>query len=91
MVPPVPDGFDLTDPEIQQCPHEHYGALRGDGVQYVPANDAYLVLRHEDALAVLRDPFTYSSRLGSNREQPPEEVRDEIARINAQGLPHPTT
>ena len=91
MAPPLPDGFDLTDPDIQQCPHGHYAALRDDGVQYVPANDAYLVLRHEDALTVLRDPATYSSQLGSNREQPPEEVRDEIARINAQGLPRPRT
>ncbi len=91
MAPPLPDGFDLTDPEIQQCPHGHYAALRGDGVQYVPANDAYLVLRHEDALTVLRDPETYSSRLGSNREQPPPEVRDEVARINARGLPRPRT
>lgn len=87
----APEGFDLTDPEIQQSPHAHYAALRDHGVQYIPANDAYLVLRHEDALTVLRDPYTYSSRLGSNREQPPENVRDEIARINAQGLPRPRT
>ncbi len=87
----VPDGFDLTDPAVQQSPHAHYATLRPHGVQYVPANDAFLVLRHEDALTVLRDPVTYSSRLGSNREQPPEEVRDEIARINARGLPRPRT
>ena len=87
----APEGFDLTDPAIQQSPHAHYAALRSGGVQYVPANDAYLVLAYEDALTVLRDPYTYSSRLGSNREQPPEEVRDEIARISAQGLPRPRT
>ena len=87
----VPDGFDLTDPTIQQSPHRHYATLRDDGVQYVEANDAYLVLRHEDALTVLRDPDTFSSRLGSNREQPPEEVREEVARIAAQGLPRPRT
>ena len=68
-----------------------YAAMRGDGVQYLEANDAYVVLRHEDALTVLRDPHTYSSRLGSNREQPPPEVREEIAEINARGLPRPRT
>lgn len=87
----VGDGFDLTDPAIQQSPHGYYAAMRGDGVRYVEANDAYLVLRHEDALTVLRDPHTFSSRLGSNREQPPEEVQAEIARISAQGLPRPRT
>lgn len=88
---PAPEGFDLTDPDVQQAPHDHYAALRDDGVQYLPANDAFVVLRHEDALTVLRDPHTYSSRLGSNREQPPPEVREEIAEINARGLPRPRT
>jgi len=90
-MPVSPETFDLTDREIQQDPHEHYAELRGGGVQYIPANDAYLVLRHDDALAVLRDPVTFSSQLGSNREPPPEEVRDEIARITAEGLPRPRT
>lgn len=90
-MPVSPETFDLSDPEIQQDPHEHYAELRGGGVQYIPANDAYLVLRHEDALAVLRDPVTFSSQLGSNREPPPEEVREEIERITAQGLPRPRT
>ncbi len=87
----VTEGFDLSDPEVQQDPQPHYDAMRDDGVRYVPANDAFLVLRHDDCLTVLRDPHTYSSRLGSNREQPPEEVRDEIAAIAAQGLPRPRT
>jgi len=87
----APEGFDLTDPEVQQAPHAHYATMRSDGVQYLPANDAWVVLRHEDVLAVLRDPHTYSSQLGSNREQPSEAARAEIARIGAQGLPRPRT
>ena len=86
-----PDGFDLTDPEVQQAPHAHYAARRSGGVQYLPANDAWVVLRHEDALTVLRDPYTYSSQLGSNREQPSDAAQAEIARIGAQGLPRPRT
>ncbi len=88
---PVPDGFDLNDPEVQQAPHAHYEAMRPGGVQYLPANDAFVVLRHQDALTVLRDPSTYSSQLGSNREQPSEAARAEIARIGAQGLARPRT
>lgn len=90
MVPAL-DHFDLSDPDVQQAPHGHYAAMRPDGVQYLPANDAYVVLRHEDALAVLRDPATFSSQLGSNREPPPDEVAEEVAAIAAQGLPRPRT
>jgi cytochrome P450 len=90
-MPVSPETFDLSDPEIQQDPHEHYAELRRGGVQYIPANDAYLVLRHEDALTVLRDPLTFSSRLGSNSAPPPESVRDEVNRIAAQGLGRPRT
>ena len=90
-MPVSPETFDLTDPEIQQDPHGHYAALRDGGVQYIPANDAYLVLRHEDALTVLRDPQTFSSRLGSNSAPPPESVREEVGRIASQGLRRPRT
>ena len=88
---PVKDGFDLTDPEIQQSPHRHYAEMRGERVLYVPANDAWMVLRHEDCLTVLRDPRTYSSQLGSNREQPSAEAQAEIERIGARGLARPRT
>lgn len=87
----APEGFDLNDPEVQQAPHQHYAAMRADGVQYLPANDAWVVLRHEDVLTVLRDPVTYSSQLGSNREQPSAAAQAEIARIGAQGLTRPRT
>jgi len=87
----APEGFDLTDPVVQQAPHDHYARVRSDGVQYIPANDAWVVLRHEDCLTVLRDPRTYSSQLGSNREQPSEAARREIERIGATGLPRPRT
>jgi len=90
----APEGFDLTDPDIQQAPHGHYAYMRSDGVQYIPANDAWVVLRHEDCLTVLRDPATYSSQLGSNRQQPSPAAQAEIERIGAkrQGsapAPHP--
>lgn len=86
-----PDDFDLTDPEIQQDPHRHYEALRAGGVHYVPANDAYVVFRHDDALRVLRDPLTFSSRLGSGAAKPPDSVRAEVQAILAAGLGHPRT
>lgn len=88
---PAPDGFDLTDPDIQQSPHCHYADMRSERVVYVPANDAWMVLRHEDCLEVLRDPLTFSSQLGSNREQPSASAQAEIERLGAQGLGRPRT
>ena len=90
-MPTTADDFDLTDPSVQQDPHHHYEDLRLGGVQYISANDTYLILRHEDAIAVLRNPATFSSQLGSGRTPPPEEVREEIARLEAQGLPRTPT
>ena len=87
----APEGFDLNDPHVQQAPHGYYAAMRPTGVQYLPANDVWVVLRHADVLAVLRDPETYSSQLGSNREQPSAAAQAEIARIGAQGLARPRT
>ena len=87
----APEGFDLNDPHVQQAPHGYYAAMRPTGVQYLPANDVWVVLRHADVLAVLRDPETYSSQLGSNREQPSATAQAEIARIGAQGLARPRT
>ena len=83
--------FDLTDPAIQQDPHPHYEDLRLGGVQYIPANDTYLILGHDDANAVLRDPATFSSQLGSGRTGPPPEIADDIAAIAANGLDRPRT
>ena len=87
----VPDDFTLYDPHVQQNPHPHYERLREGRVHYVPADDAYLIVHHDDILRVLRDPETFSSRLGSNRAQPPAEVRAEVERIAAEGLPRPRT
>ena len=79
----APEGFDLADPAVQQDPHPHYEAMRPDGVLYVERSDAYLILRHDDILQVLHDPETFSSKLGSNRAAPPEEIRAEIDRITS--------
>ncbi len=85
------ESFDLNDPVVQQAPHSHYATMRSGGVQYLPANDAWVVLCHADVLTVLRDPETFSSQLGSNREQPSDAAQAEIARLGAQGLPRPRT
>ena len=56
----VPD-----DPALVENPYPVYARLRRDApVLHVPAQDMWLVSRHEDALRVLRDPATFSSAVG---------------------------
>lgn len=83
--------FDLFDPVVQQDPHSWYDALRDEPIRFLPANNAYLVLGHDLLLEVIRDPATYSSRWGSNREPPPDEIRAEFDALMATAMPHART
>ena len=55
----------FIDPAIQEKPFAYYRALReGDPVHYEDELGMYLVSRHEDLMAVLRDPVVFSQELG---------------------------
>ncbi len=57
--------IDLLDPEVLENPYPHYSRLRHAGpISYVEADDLWLVPGYDDVLSVLRDPGTFSSRLG---------------------------
>jgi cytochrome P450 len=83
--------LDLFDPAMQQDPHTVYDACRGESVTYLPKNDMWLVLRHDLVLDIIRDTATFSSRWGSNREPPPDEIRAEYDALMANALPHART
>lgn len=84
--------FDLFDRELQQEPYPHYAAMRAESpVHYIEANDLYLVVSHECALEALRDVETFSSRYGTNREPPPDEIRAEYDELMIDALPLPPT
>jgi cytochrome P450 len=85
------DRLDLFDPAMQQDPHASYDALRDEPVVYLPTNNMWLVLRHDLVLDIIRDTATFSSRWGSNREPPPEEIRAEYDALMANALPHART
>ncbi len=58
-------GASLTDPAIVAHPNEFYRSMRKeDPVYYDEKIGMYLVSRHEDVVAVLRDPITFSDKLG---------------------------
>jgi cytochrome P450 len=58
-------GVSFIDPAIQVKPFAYYRALRdGDPVHFETDLGMYLVSRHEDLMAVLRDPVVFSQELG---------------------------
>jgi cytochrome P450 len=55
----------LTDPLIVAHPNEFYRSMRReDPVYYDEKIGMYLVSRYDDVVAVLRDPITFSDKLG---------------------------
>ena len=55
----------LTDPLIVAHPSEFYRSMRKkDPVYYDPKIGMYLVSRYDDVVTVLRDPITFSDKLG---------------------------
>jgi cytochrome P450 len=55
----------LADPVIQADPSAFFGAMRrNDPVHYDEKLGMWLVSRHDDIVEVLRDPITYSDKLG---------------------------
>lgn len=62
-------GVSFIDPAIQVKPFAYYRALRdGDPVHFEIDLGMYLVSRHEDLMAVLRDPIVFSQELGYYRQ-----------------------
>ena len=84
--------YDPMDREIQQCPFEHYAALREHGpVFHHEATGMYFVARHDMVNQVLRDTTTFSS-MGSNKKSVASTgVMAQVAEIMAQGWPRAET
>lgn len=59
------DDMSLTDPIIQAHPGEFYERMRGDDpVHYDEKLGMWLVSRYEDIVTLLRDPETFSDKMG---------------------------
>lgn len=77
-------GVSFIDPAIQEKPFAYYRAIRdGDPVHYETDLGMYLVSRHEDLMAVLRDPVVFSQELGYYRQMAHghlDEMKEVLAR-----------
>ena len=77
--------FNPMAPETVECPFPFYAAMREEAPVYrVPGLDFFIVSKYDDAMRVLRDPVTYSSRSGPGLRSEPDE---EIMAIQREGWP----
>ncbi len=66
-------GFELLDPEVRRDPYAMYALGRRETpVQRLGSLDVFLVYRHDDVHAILRDADQWSNTRG-NRALPPEQ------------------
>lgn len=58
----MPDDFDFTDPDVQDCPYEAYRALRDQAPVYRdPRTGQYVITRFEDLRQVLLDTENFGN------------------------------
>jgi cytochrome P450 len=61
----VPLLFDPLDPALIDDPYPTYARLRDEApVAYLPAHDVWAVTRYDDVAQIVRDPATFSSKVG---------------------------
>jgi len=85
-------GFNPFDPQTLQCPFPHYAAMRAnDPVHEVGGLGFYLVTRHDLVLEVVRDPETYSNQFGQTSMPLPDDVRQRMMDVIADGYPRVPT
>lgn len=91
--------FDPADEAVQQCPYPHYERLRTEAPVHLvpgdalgrPGEDVYVVSRHADIVAVLRDWGTFSSRFGSPAALPSPQLLARLKEVDAHGWPNLST
>ena len=84
--------YDPMDPVIQQCPFDHYAALRSHGpVFHDTKTGMFFVSRYDIVNLVLRDTETFSSRGSNAKTAGSQEVMARVAEILAGGWPNADT
>ncbi len=80
--------YDPTDRAVQQCPFDHFAALRAHGPVFLDQKTGmYFVARHDVVNLILRDTETYSSRGSNAKTLASPEIMARVAEILAEGWP----
>lgn len=91
--------FDASDDAVLQCPYPYYRKMRDDAPVLEldsamvgrPGERVFAVSRHEDAVRVLGDPATFSSRFGNPSATPGPQLLARLEEVSAGGWPHVST
>lgn len=80
------DNYNPMDREVQQCPFDHYAALRDHGpIFHHPQTGMFFASRHDVVVEILRDTETFSSKIASAGTVGGSEVMAQVAEIMRQG------
>ncbi len=84
--------YNPMDPKVQQCPFDHYAALRDEGpIYFHEATGMFFATRLDVVNEILRDTDTYSSKMASAGTVGDPEVMAKVAEIMAEGVPRRDT
>lgn len=84
--------YNPMDHEVQQCPFDHYAALRDHGPLFFhEPTRMYFASRLDIVNEILRDTETWSSRMASAGTMGDSEVMQQVAEIMAEGWPRRDT
>ena len=84
--------YDPMDREIQQCPFDHYAALRNHGPLFFhEQSNMFFASRLDVVNEILRDTETFSSQMSNTTAKPNPETLKAIAEIQSRGWPRKET
>ena len=84
--------YDPMDREVQQCPFNHYAALRDHGPLFFhEQSNMFFASRLDVVNEILRDTQTFSSQMSNTTTKPSPETMEAIAEIQSQGWPRKET
>jgi len=73
------ENFSLADPDVRACPYPYYKAMRDEAPAFfLEGLNCWIISRYEDCLEALRKPEVFSSKMGFN----PSDIPDEVTRIH---------
>ena len=86
------ENYNPMDREVQQCPFDHYAALREHGPLFHHSQTGmYFASRLDVVNEILRDTETFSSQMASAARWARSDVMDQVAEIMAEGWPRADT
>jgi len=86
------DNYNPMDREVQQCPYDHYAALRAEGaIFHHKPTGMFFASRLDVVNEILRDTETFSSKMANMGTMGESEVMKQVGEIMREGWPRAET